>query len=165
MSENDTQKTTPEPEIEWIETENEEEFRDQIFKMDDRDELLVPVPEWRRKVLVKRLTGTARAEFIIFQINLDKEFTGKPTYWQRLWFETVRLACVHPKTKRPIFRVGDRGTWMDEHDGGVMDMLAQTVLHFSQLDGSAGLQAKKNLLSIGSSTATTNSQNDSGTNA
>jgi hypothetical protein len=162
MSENDTQKTTPEPEIEWIETENEEEFRSQIFQMDDRKELLVPVPEWRRKVLVKRLTGTARAEYIMFQINLDEEYGGKPTYWQRLWFETVRLACVHPRTKRPIFKPADRDTWMGEHDGGVMEMLSQTILFFSQLDGSAGARAKKNLQPIQSSTTTTPLQSDSG---
>jgi hypothetical protein len=161
MSENDTQKITLEPEIEWIETENEDEFRSQIFQMDDREELLVPVPEWKRKILLKRLTGTVRAEFISFRANLTEHYGGKPEFWKQLWFELVRVGCVHPKTRRPVFKLADRDTFLGEHDGGVIQMLGETVAIFSQLDGSVIEQAKKNLQPIQSSTTTTPLQNDS----
>jgi hypothetical protein len=150
---------------EWIEDEDENEFRSRIFQLDDRTEVLVPVPEWKRKVLVKRLSGTARAEYFTFQLKLEEECQGTPEYWKRMWFELARLGCLHPKTKRPIFKMADRGTWMDEHDGGVIEMLGRTVQVFSQLDGSLAAIAKKNLEPTQSSIDTTRSQNSLDTSA
>jgi hypothetical protein len=149
--------------IEWIETENEEQFRQQIFATDDRQEVLVPVPEWKRKVLIKRLSGRARSEFIAFQIALEQSCKNdRSEYFRRLWFELARLGCVHPKTKKPIFKILDRDTWTDEHDGAVIETLGRTVQTFSQLDGSVAEQAKKNLASIQNTTTTTNSLNGAG---
>lgn len=148
--------------IEWIEDEDDNSYRQGIFQTDDRQETIVPVPEWRRKVLVKRLTGTVRAEFIAFQTALGSKMSlDNPEYLKRTWFELARLGCFNPKTRNPIFKLGDRDTWMGEHDGGVIEMLGTAVQIFSQLDGSISELAKKNLMPTQSTTTTTNSQNGS----
>jgi hypothetical protein len=148
--------------IEWIEDEDDNAFRQGIFQTDDRKEKLVPVPEWKRKVLIKRLTGTARAEFIAFQTSLSKQMPmDNPEYSKRTWFELARLGCMNPTTKKPIFKPADRDTFMNEHDGGVIEMLGTAVQIFSQLDGSVSQQAKKNLGLTPNTTPTTSLPNDS----
>jgi hypothetical protein len=149
-------------EIEWIEDEDDNAFRQGIFQTDDRQEVVIPVPEWKRKVLIKRLTGTARSEFMAFQSALSKQFPmDNPEFFKRTWFELARIGCFNPATKKPIFKPGDRDTFMNEHDGGVIEMLGTTVQNFSQLDGSVSRQAKKNLGITKSTTTTTNSQSGS----
>lgn len=151
-----------EQEIEWIEGEDDNAFRQGIFQTDDRQEVIVPVPEWRRKVLVKRLTGTVRSEFFAFQATLSKQIPmDNPEFFKRTWFELARIGCFNPTTKKPIFKPADRDTFMNEHDGGVIEILGTTVQNFSQLDGSVSKQAKKNLGLIPNTTDTISSPNDS----
>jgi hypothetical protein len=131
--------------IEWIEGEDDNAFRQGIFQTDDRKEKLVPVPEWRRKVLVKRLTGTVRSQYFAFQIQLAQTVKeDSEEFFKRTWFELARLGCMNPTTKKSIFKPGDRDTFMNDHDGGIIEMLGKTVQIFSQLDGSVTEAAKKN---------------------
>lgn len=146
--------------MDFIETDDENALRAHIFQHDDREELLVNVPEWNTQVLIKELTGTARNEYIAFTVALD-QFKGTPEYGRRLWFETCRLGCMHPKTKKPIFKFADRDELMNQHNGQVIEVLGRTVQAFSKLDGTVGDQAKKNLVGIPNSTTTTASQNTS----
>jgi hypothetical protein len=149
--------------IEWIEDEDDNAFRQGLFQTDDRQEVIVPVPEWKRKVLIKRLTGTARSEFIALQTELLKKYEGTthPEYLKQTWFELVRRGCLNPKTRNHIFKPGDRDTWMSEHDGGVIERLGKVVQIFSQLDGTIANEAKKNLGLIPNTSTTFNSQNNS----
>jgi len=132
----------------WIETRDENELRLHIFQAQDRRELLVEVPEWQTKVLIKALSGTLRSEFLAFRDSLQQHYSGKPEYWSRLWFEIARLGCVHPKTKQPIFKVEDCATFNNEHDGAIIEMLGRTTQILSHLDASASERAKKNIESI-----------------
>jgi hypothetical protein len=145
----------------YIEDDDENALRAHIFQSDDREELLIPVPEWKRKILIKALTGTARCDYLAFQMALEKEHKDSGEYFKRLWFEAARLGCVHPKTKQPVFKLPDRDTLMNEKNGAALQTIGRTVQIFSKLDGSVGEQVRKNLLGIQSSTTTTQSQSDS----
>jgi hypothetical protein len=148
-------------EQQWIETDDENALRAHIFQKDDRAELLIEVPEWDTKILIKALTGTARSEFLAFQSALSRNYKDTGEYWKRVFFEMARLGCVHPKTKRPIFKMADQDTLMNEHNGEVIETLGKTVQAFCSLDGTTGERARKNLLGIQSTTTTTDSQNNS----
>lgn len=144
----------------YIETDDENALRAHILQKDDREELLVEVPEWNTHVLIKALSGAARNEYIAFTVALNQH-KGTAEYGRRLWFETCRLGCMHPKTKKPIFKFADRDELMNEHNGQVIETLGRTVQDFSKLDGSVIEQARKNLLGIQNSTTITNSSNGS----
>lgn len=147
--------------LEWIETSDENALRSHIFQQDDRPELLVEVPEWRTRVLIKALSGKARSEFLAFQVALQREHADTPHYFKRLWFEMILHACVHPITKKPIFKVADRDTFMDDKNGSVLQMLGETIQAFCNFDSSVSVRAKKNLASTLNTTATSNSPNGS----
>lgn len=149
---------------ELIETENEVEARARIFQAQDCKEVLVDVPEWGMSVLVRALTGTQRAEYFTFNAALRKDYLDSPEFYKQTFFEQVRLGVVHPRTKKPIFQRGDQAELMDHHNGGIIEMLAAIVRDASLLNGEVTDLAKKKLQGTQSSSATTNSQNDSGTN-
>lgn len=153
-----------EEQIEWIETNDEKELITHIFQMDDRPEVLVKVPEWKTEILVKALTGTARAEFYAHQEVLVEKYKDDQTeYYRQIWFELMKGGCVHPKTKRPIFHFGHRTELLDKKNGAVLQMLGQTVQTLSKLDNSIKEQVKKNLEPIQNTTAIMSLQNASNT--
>lgn len=155
-SEVEAEPQTEIPAQQWLDTADENAARLHIFQKQDRQELLVPVPEWDMQILIRALSGTARSNFIAFQLVLEQMHKGTGEYWKRLWFELALQGCMHPKTKKPIFRAADRDTLMDEHNGLVIEMLGKTVQMFSQIDASSSDRARKNLQSIQNSTATIN---------
>lgn len=147
-------------EQQWVETEDENALRAHIFETDDRKELIVPVPEWGTKILIKQVTGKARSEVVTFQTDLVEKHGKSPDYYKRLWFELARVGCMHPTTKRPLFKTTDRDTLCDNKNGAIIQMLGETVQGFSNLDGTASMRAKKNLGLIQSSSTTTESQSN-----
>lgn len=120
---------------------------------DDRPEVLVPVPEWNRQVLIRAISGTQRAAFITWQRDQDSK--NDPSYNKRLSFYIVSNFCLHPKSRKPFLKPADQQAFMDERNGAVIETLSYTVIEFCHLDGSTTEQAKKNL-GMGKPTATTN---------
>jgi hypothetical protein len=137
----------------FIETNNEQELRSLIFNTDDREEMLVEVPQWKTKILLKAATGTKRAELIAL---VDRPQNAD--YYKDLYFELVLAGCVHPTTKRPIFKPADRDTLMSQKNGAVLQLLAEMIQQLSHIDGTVSNLAKKNLQNTENSTATTNWQ-------
>jgi hypothetical protein len=158
--EKSTENDTPE----LVETENEVATRALIFQSQDCKEVLVPVPEWGTSVLIRALTGTRRSEFLAFNSALLKEHRDTPEFYKRIMFEQIRLGCVHPRTKKPIFTFADRDTLMGEHNGAVIQVLAAMVREISDLTTDTAEQAKKKLQSIRSGSITTNLLNGSTAN-
>jgi hypothetical protein len=93
-----------------------------------------------------------------------KNHAGTPEFYKRLMFEQVRLGCLHPKTKKPIFTVMDQDTLMAEHNGAIIEELSEIVREVSLLNGEVTKQAKKKLQIIQNSSDTTSSLNGSTVN-
>lgn len=149
---------------EFIETENELDLRALIFGTEDREEFLVEVPEWKTKVLLKPLSGIERAEYLTMLDGLREQFSQSEEFYKRLFFETLRLGCLHPKTKKRIFKPADREELLKTRNGGTIETLVMMIQKISNLDGSVRENAKKNLEKIQSFTDTTRSQNGVVTN-
>src|SRR6267142_1367310 len=130
------------------ETHDEIETRDLIFKAKDRKEVIVPVEEWGVTILLIALSGTKRSDYFAFHNNTSQQHKGTGEFFKRVFFEQVRLAAFHPKTRKPIFKEADRDTLMDEHNGAIIEELAAMVRELSDLDRSTIDVAKKKLESI-----------------
>lgn len=133
-----------------------------IFQSQDRPEEFALVPEWGRngkplRVLVRAMSGTQRAiyEGLRSSVNFDH---------RRIYFEVVQMCCVHPRTKKPIFKVADRDETMDQKNGSIIDRLAMVALRLSQLLPSQQKAIEKNSEATQNSSGISNSPNDSATN-
>lgn len=134
-----------EEEIEWVETDNERQMRELIFRTDDRPEVIVPVPEWKLKILIRSMSGTERSQFLFYQANLSDK---SQDYIKKLYFRIVLLCCYHPKTHKPIFQPTDQDSFMDEKNGAIIEMLAMIGQQLSHLDNSTREAARKNYANI-----------------
>ena len=146
---------------EWLEASDAEQLRSFILQADDRPEELVEIPLWHVKVLVKAMSGSQRA---LYEANPRDQKTGRFTNLRKVYFEVVRMCCCHPTSKKPIFKVADEGTMMDEKNGAIIDMLAARALRLSGLVGSQQEAVRKNSGSTPTSSTTTDSPNVSASN-
>lgn len=152
-----TNGQTPEPE--WEEDEDENALRDYLFSpaCDDRPEIVVPVPEWRRRVLIKALTGTEREAFYKWQQAQTKD---DEKYTMRLRWYLVSNYVLHPRTRKPFLKAADMQPFNNQKNGAVLEILSITVQQLSRLDGTTFDEAKKNL-DLANSTGTDNLSSDS----
>ena len=149
---------SPNGTIDWLDPEDELAMRQLIFQAQDIKEEIIPVREWRLKVLVRGMTGIQRAQYLA----IARDQAGAMDF-KRMYFDLVQMCCLHPKTRKPIFKVADRQEVLFQKNGAILDMLASAVIRLSQLDmGSQDIQ-QKNSEAIQSSTATTNLPNGSDT--
>ena len=149
---------------EMITTTNEFEARQHLLtRKKKRKEILLPVPEWGMEVLLCSLTGTERAEYFAYNnATLEQYKAGTSEFFKRIWFEQVRLGCVHPVTRERILQPADRDEFMDDDDGAVIETLASIVRDISGLAVSSIEDAKKKLL-LGRNFDIVSSLNDSTT--
>ncbi len=101
-----TNGATPE-EAAYLETEDENELREIISKIDDVVEELLAVPEWKHNgkvvtVLLRTLTTFERTSFINAMMKSNNDIT-------KVYPDLVILSARHPKTKQHIFHKNDRG--------------------------------------------------------
>ena len=106
-----TNGATPE-EIAYLETEDEDELRELISKIDDVVEELLDVPEWKVKgpdgklrivtVLLRTLTTYERTMFINAMMKANNDIS-------KAYPDLVILSARHPRTKKLIFHKNDRG--------------------------------------------------------
>lgn len=146
--------------VEWLEAQDETALRQLILQAQDRREELVPVPLWRVKVLVRAMSGTQRT---LYEALPRDQKTGRFLNLKHVYFEVLRMSCVHPMTHKPTFQVADEGEVMDEKNGEIIDMLVAKALRLSGLLPSQREEVRKNSETTPTSTTTTGSRNDSDT--
>ncbi|SRR6266567_5742276 len=131
-------------------------MRQHIFgRKHKRPEVLIPVPEWDCTVLIVAMNGEQRYEYTGWLQSQDPQ---DPAWRKKLNFHLVSTFCLHPETRKTFIQAGDYRALMTEDEGAIVDMLAQTVVLLSKVDGSTVEQARKNLLAVTKSTAIDNSR-------
>lgn len=141
---------------------NEVEARQHLFqRKKKRKEIIIPVPEWEMDVLIVALSGTTRGEYYAFNAEVAKQYQGTGEFFKRIWFEQVRLGCVHPVTRKLILQPADRDELMDGEDGAVIERLAAMVREISGLNISVIEEAKKKLQAYQNDSGITSSLNGS----
>lgn len=143
--------------IEWLDPEDEIAMRQLIFQAQDRAEELVEIPAWRLRVLIRAMSGTQRA---LYEANPRDPETGRFRNLKQVYFNVVQMCAVHPRTKKEVFKFGDQDTFMNEHDGAIIDMLAALALRLSKMLPAQTENVRKNSETTPTSTTTTDSPSD-----
>ena len=147
---------------EWLEAQDAEQLRQFILQSGDRPEELVEVPEWRVKVLVRAMSASQR---VLYEALPRDQKTGRFKDPRHVYFEVIRMCCVHPRTHKPVLQVADKDTVMDEKNGAIIDLLVGKALRLSELLPSQRESIRKNSENTPDSSTTTDSQSDSATKA
>ena len=151
---------SPNGHVDWLDPSDEQQLRQFILLASDRPEEVVEVPLWRVKVLVRAMSGSQR---VLYEALPRDQKTGRFKDMRHVYFEVVRMCCVHPSTHRPIFQPSDEAAVMDERNGTIISMLALKAIELSGILPSQTEQVRKNSESTSTSMTTTESQNDSAT--
>jgi len=152
--------TSPNGKVEWLDPSDESQLRQFILQADDRPEELIQVKLWRVEVLVRAMNGTQRA---LYESN-PRDKAGRFTNLRHVYFEVVRMCCVHPRTYKPFFQAADEGIVMEEKNGDILDFLASKAVRLSGiLPSQTEHVRRKNSESTPTSTTTTESPSDSDT--
>jgi len=136
---------TPE-EVAYLETEDEDELRELISKIDDVVEELLAVPEWKVKgsdgkskiveVLLRTLTTYERTSFINAMMKSNNDIT-------KVYPDLVILSARHPKTKKLIFHKNDRGM-LQTKMGRATERIALRASELNGLTAEALEEMRKN---------------------
>jgi len=82
-------------------------LRENILKANDIQEEIVEVPEWGVKVLVRGLTGEARAKLLSKATDVSRKID-----YAQLYASLVILSTFDPDTKEQVFEETDRDELM-----------------------------------------------------
>jgi len=139
-----TNGSTPE-EVAYLETEDENELREIISKIDDVVEELLAVPEWKHNgkvvtVLLRTLTTYERTSFINAMTKSNNDIT-------KVYPDLVILSARHPKTKQHIFHKNDRGM-LQTKMGRATERIALRASELNGLTEEALTEMRKNSRSI-----------------
>ncbi len=119
--------------IEYLETENEEELRAIISRLDDVIEELIPVPEWvvKGKIVRVLVRGLNAKEWAQFQ---EAHIVNGKLDLVKVYPDLVILTVRHPVTKRLVFKAADRGMLLEKMGRAVerMAMKASDLSGISQ---------------------------------
>jgi hypothetical protein len=137
-------------EVAYLETEDEDELRDLISKIDDVVEELLDVPEWKVKgpdgklrivtVLLRTLTTYERTMFINAMVKHNNDIS-------KAYPDLVILSARHPKTKKLIFHKNDRGM-LQTKMGRATERIALRASELNGLTEEALTEMRKNSRSI-----------------
>ena len=143
----------PQEEVrEYVETEDEAELRSLIFSTSDVYEELLDVPEWKTpdgrvmQVLLRAFSAAERAQYYqsLGRQKLDKN--GMPEGQidlKRAQANIVIMACRHPKTKKLLFKPGDRDSLMTKN-GRAIERISLRISKISALDKASLDELQKN---------------------
>jgi len=139
-----TNGSTPQ-EVAYLETEDEDELRELISKIDDVVEELLAVPEWKVngkvvEVLLRTLTTYERTSFINAMMRNNNDIT-------KAYPDLVILSARHPKTKKLIFHKNDRGM-LQTKMGRATERIALRASELNGLTEEALTEMRKNSRSI-----------------
>ncbi len=148
----------PQAAVLYVETESERDLYDLISNLDDTEEVLLDIPEWKVRdqegkvrivqVLVRAMTADERINFlkVMQQSNVDLS---------KLYPDIAILCARHPRTKKPIWKPADRGMLLKRH-GFAIERIAMCASQISGLSQEALNDLQKNLGSTRNSSATSN---------
>jgi len=122
---------------EWLEFDDDLAFLNHISSQKPAEEV-VPIVEWKTKVLCKALGADSRIE--IEMIAYDKEL--KNTDYRRAFYEVIAAGCFNPKTGKKAFTKSHRTVIM--RDGGPATRLFLAVLRLSNMLSFSVEQTRKN---------------------
>ncbi len=135
---------------EYLETEDEEELRDLISKIDDVVEELLDVPEWKVtgkdgkkrtvQVLLRTLTTFERTSFIKAMMRSNNDIV-------KVYPDLVILSARHPKTGKLLFHSADRGM-LQTKMGRATERIALRASELNGLTEEAIQEMRKNSRSI-----------------
>jgi hypothetical protein len=135
---------------EYLETENEEELRDLISKIDDVVEELLDVPEWKVtgkdgkkrtvQVLLRTLNTFERTSFIKAMMRSNNDIV-------KVYPDLVILSAHHPKTGKRLFHAADRGM-LQTKMGRATERIALRASELNGLTEEAIQEMRKNSRSI-----------------
>ncbi len=125
----------------YLETEDEDELRELISKIDDVVEELLAVPEWKVNgkvvtVLLRTLTTFERTSFINAMMRSNNDIT-------KVYPDLVILSARHPKTKKLIFHKNDRGM-LQTKMGRATERIALRASELNGLTAEALEEMRKN---------------------
>lgn len=102
------------------------DLRSKIIAANDVPEESVEVPEWDVTVLVRGMTGEARAHMMSRSVDPN---TGEMSY-EALYPEVIIATVFDPETGDPVFDAADRGV-LNTKSGGVLERLARDGMRLS----------------------------------
>lgn len=114
-------------------------LRDKILNANDIQSELVTVAEWDVQILVKGLTGQARATLL--QESLDMK-TGRMDL-VKMYPDLLISTCFDPESNTRIFGNEDRDA-LNAKNGGALEKLALVAMRLSGLEDNAVQNATKN---------------------
>jgi len=131
----------------YVETEDEAELRALIEGLDDTYEVLLDIPEWKKRgpdgkervvqVLVRALTAEERLDYA--KLSQQSQFDMK-----KLFPELAILSARHPKTKKLIWpSAADRASLLKKH-GMAIERIATLAMSISGLSNSSMAGIRKN---------------------
>jgi hypothetical protein len=136
--------------IEYLETEDEDELRDLISKIDDVVEELLDVPEWKVtgkdgkkrtvQVLLRTLNTFERTSFIKAMMRSNNDIV-------KVYPDLVILSARHPKTGKLLFHAADRGM-LQTKMGRATERIALRASELNGLTEEAINEMRKNSRSI-----------------
>jgi hypothetical protein len=128
------------PEVEYQEFDSDDAMLAHILEVDDGDEVLVSVPEWKVKILCRALPGTERARLLKRNINMQ---TGAVDL-EKMYPQLLALGCFNPKTGKQFFKPAAMQQVMDKKNGAIIERLAVKIAKMSGMDKESVEAAQKN---------------------
>lgn len=104
------------------------DLRNAIFEADDVPETSFEVAEWGVTLLIRGMTGAARAGMM--QRSVDPE-TGE-MLMEALYPEVIIATAYDPETKQPVFVESDRNA-LNLKSGGILERVAREGMRLSGL--------------------------------
>lgn len=127
-------------EVAWLEFDDDLAFINQINAQQPAEEL-VPIPEWKMKILCRALSAEDRIK--IQKAAYDSE--TKTTDYRRAIYEVIMAGCFNPKSGHKAFRETHRNMIMrDPRNGTAAERLFVAILRISGMLPSTAEQARKN---------------------
>lgn len=109
-----------------------------IFDYDDIPSEVVAVPEWGDvKILVKGMTGAARANFLKRASDVDGQIA-----YDRFYPELIIATAFHPDTDEALFEGADRAH-LNEKSGAALEKIASVAQRLSGLGAVDVEESKK----------------------
>lgn len=118
---------------------DEQALHDYISNLDDTQEQLVDIPEWRRKILVVGIGADER--YTMFQNHTNMQTAEVDV--KGVFIDLVIRACRHPVTRKPVFTLGDRGM-LGVKNSGAVDRLATVAGDLSGMTATVQEAIRKN---------------------
>ena len=115
---------------------------DKIRQADDKERVIVDVPEWDVKVGVQSMTALQRA-------NMQTEWSADETGAVNSLYRMVLLqCCFDPETGDAVFTESDLEGLLEEKAAQVVDKVAQQCLKVSGLAGDSVDELGKDSLDL-----------------